>query len=156
MNETCPLPADEPGVTLETAAKTCIAGRLRLINRVVTAIYDEALRPLGIKISQGNILVVTARLSVAQPAQVCEMLQLDLSTLSRNVELMRKNGWVEDVPGDDARCRPFRLTEKGRELMEKAMPAWRQAQEKTRGLLGDEFVLQLDRAALRAIRATRK
>jgi DNA-binding MarR family transcriptional regulator len=145
-----------PKTTLENAAKTCIAGRLRLVNRVVSGLYDDALRPLGLKISQGNILIVTARLGVAQPGQVCEMLQLDLSTLSRNVELMRKNGWIEDVPGDDARSRPFRLTDKGRTLIESALPAWEQAQEQARELLGDEFVRQLNRAALSVVRAGRK
>src|SRR6266849_356527 len=95
--------------TIDTIARTCIASRLRLLNRVVTNFYDDALRPLGVKVSQMNILVVTAKLGLARPAQVCEFLQLDSSTLSRNVERMRANGWLVVVSGEDAREQPFRL-----------------------------------------------
>src|SRR5436189_3205319 len=96
--------------SIDTIAKTCIAVRLRLLNRVVTNFYDEALRPLGLKVSQLNILIVTARLGLARPSQVCEILQLDTSTLSRNVERMRTHGWLEVVPEEDGRVQPFRLT----------------------------------------------
>jgi DNA-binding MarR family transcriptional regulator len=145
----------KPPTTIDTIAKTCIAGRLRLLNRVITNIYDDALRPLGVKISQGNILILTAKLGVALPTQVCDMLQLDLSTLSRNVELMRSRGWLEVVAGEDGRTHPFRLTDKGRRLVEKAIPAWEKAQEQARTLLGEEFVSLLDPAARRARGAAR-
>src|SRR5438094_2431370 len=90
---------------IDTIARDCIAVRLRLLNRVITNLYDDALRPLGLKVSQLNILVVTAKLGLTRPAQVCELLQLDTSTLSRNVERMRAKpkGWLEVVPGEDAR-----------------------------------------------------
>src|SRR5690242_990240 len=109
-----------PEKIVDTIAGTCIAVRLRLLNRVVTGFYDEALRPLGLKISQLNILVVAAKLGLARPAQVCEILQLDTSTLSRNVERMRTQGWLQVAPDDDARAQPFRLTPQGRRLIEKA------------------------------------
>jgi DNA-binding MarR family transcriptional regulator len=128
-------------------AKSCIAVRLRLLNRVVTNLYDEALRPLKLKTAQMNILVVAARLGVAQPAQVCEFLQLDASTLSRNVERMRANGWLEIVPGDDARAQPFRLTAAGKRLIEKAAPAWEIAQRQAEKLLGEPGMALLDQAA---------
>src|SRR5262249_23681683 len=140
----------KPPTTIDTIARTCIAGRLRLLNRVVTNLYDDALRPLRVKISQANILIVTAKLGVALPTQVCDILQLDLSTLSPNVELMRKKGWLEIVPGEDGRTHPFRLTEQGRRLVERAIPAWEKAQEKARALLGDELVSLLGQAARRA------
>lgn len=146
---------DKSATSIDTVAKTCIAGRLRLLNRVVTNIYDDALRPLGLKISQGNILILTGKMGVASPVQVCEYLQLDISTLSRNVELMRKNGWLEEVPGEDARSHPFRLTAKGKRLIEKAMPAWEKAQAEARELLGDDFVSLLNKAAKRASESNR-
>lgn len=133
--------------SLETIAKTCIAVRLRLLNRVVTNFYDDALRSLGLKVSQLNILVVTARLGLARPAKVCEILQLDTSTLSRNVERMRAHGWLEVVPEEDARAQPFRLTSKGKRLIEKAIPAWEEAQGKAAELLGTEGIALLDKAA---------
>ena len=127
----------KPETNIETIATACIAGRLRLLNRVVTKIYDDALRPLGVKLSQGNILAVTAKLGVARPADVCSILELDASTLSRTVERMVANGWLKILPGDDARHHPFQLTDQGRKLMEKAIPAWEKAQAKASLLLGD-------------------
>ena len=135
---------------IDTIAKTCIAVRLRLLNRVVTNLYDDALRPLGLKVSQMNILVVAAKLGLARPAAVCGLLQLDTSTLSRNVERMRAKGWLEVVPGEDARTQPFRLTPQGRRLIEKAVPAWEAAQRQAIELLGDEGIALLDKAAKKA------
>lgn len=146
---------DKTATSIDTIAKTCIAGRLRLINRVVTNIYDDALRPLGLKISQGNILILTSRMGVVSPVQVCEYLQLDISTLSRNVELMRKNGWLEEVPGEDARSHPFRLTAAGKRLIKESIPAWEKAQAEARELLGDDFVSLLNKAAKRASESNR-
>src|SRR5213076_150866 len=138
---------DKPTNSIDTISRTCIAVRLRLLNRVVTNLYDNALRPLGLKVSQLNILIVTARLGLARPARVCEVLQLDASTLSRNVKRMMARGkrWLEVVPGDeDARAQPFRLTAEGRRLIEKAVPAWEEAQRRATELLGDEGIALLD------------
>src|SRR5947199_5681568 len=132
--------------SIDTISRTCIAVRLRLLNRVVTNLYDDALRPLGLKVSQLNILIVTARLGLARPAQVCDILQLDTSTLSRNVERMKAHGWLEVVPDEDARAQPFRLTGQGRRLIEKAVPAWQEAQRRATELLGNEGIALLDKA----------
>jgi DNA-binding MarR family transcriptional regulator len=110
---------------IDAIARSCIAVRLRLLNRVVTNLYDDALRPLGLKVSQLNILVVTAKLGLAQPARICDLLQLDTSTLSRNVERMRSKGWLEVVPAEDARTQPFRRTAQGRRLLGRARPGKR-------------------------------
>ncbi len=96
--------------TEDVIARECLVVRLRMLNRVVTNIYDDALRPLGVKASQLNILVVTAKLGLARPADVCERLQLDISTLSRNAERMKAKGWLEVISDDDGRAQPFRLT----------------------------------------------
>jgi DNA-binding MarR family transcriptional regulator len=132
---------------IDAIARNCIAVRLRLLNRVVTNLYDDALRPLGLKVSQLNILVVTAKLGLARPATVCDFLQLDPSTLSRNVERMRARGWLEVVPGDDARTQPFRLTDEGRRLLEKAAPSWEEAQRQAEELLGEDGVALLSKTA---------
>jgi DNA-binding MarR family transcriptional regulator len=137
-------PADS---SIATIARTCVAARLRLLNRVVTSYYDDALRPLGLKVSQLNVLVVAARLGLARPAAVCEILQLDASTLSHNLKRMLSNGWLEVVPEQDARTQPFRLTAKGKGLLQRAIPAWERAQRQAAELLGDEGVALLDGTA---------
>lgn len=132
---------------VDAVARDCIAVRTRLLNRVITNLYDEALRPLGLKVSQMNTLVVTAKLGVARPAEVCRILKLDTSTLSRNVERMRARGWLDLVPAEDARSHPFRVTSRGRKLLARAIPAWQKAQAKAAKLLGEDGVALVDRFA---------
>ncbi len=135
-----------PPSTVDDVARDCIAVRMRMLNRMITNLYDEALRPLGVKVSQMNILVATAKLGLARPAQVCEILQLDVSTLSRNVDRMRARGWLEVVPGEDARTQPFRLTPAGRTLLERTIPAWEKAQRRASAFLGEDGVALLSKA----------
>ena len=78
---------------------------------------------------------------------MCDILQLDTSTLSRNVERMRAHGWLEVVPGEDARTQSFRLTTQGKRLIERAIPAWEDAQRQAGELLGDQGIALLDKAA---------
>ena len=133
--------------TVDAIAETCIAVRLRRLNRVVTHLYDETLRPLGLKASQLNILIVAAKLGIARPTRVCEILQLETSTLSRNVERMRAQGWLEVVVEQDARVQPFRVTARGKRLIERAVPAWERAQRQASELLGSEGITLLAKTA---------
>jgi DNA-binding MarR family transcriptional regulator len=134
---------------IDKVASECVAVRLRILNRVITNIYDDALRPIDLKVSQMNILVAAAKLGTARPIEVCEHLHLDVSTLSRNVERMKARGWLEVVQGEDGRAQPFRLTPQGRRLLEKAVPAWSEAQQQVKRVLGDMFVKQLNQATKR-------
>ena len=133
----------------DTIAQQCLAVRLRMLNRVITKIYDDAFRPLGVKTSQLNILVATRRSGLTRPAEICHVLQLDTSTLSRNVERMKARGWLEVVPDEDARAQPFRLTAKGKKLLERAKPAWEQAQQKATELLGGDAITVISDAVTR-------
>lgn len=134
---------------IEKIAGECVAVRLRMLNRVVTNIYDDALRPIDLKVSQMNILVATAKMGTARPIEICERLHLDVSTLSRNVERMKARGWLEVVPDEDGRSQPFRLTPQGRKLLEKAIPAWSEAQQQVKKVLGEGVVEQLNQAMQR-------
>src|SRR5260370_7802447 len=108
---------------IDAIARDCISVRLRLLNRVVTNLYDDGLRPLGLKVSQMNIMVVTAKLGLARPATVCDLLKLDTSTLSRNVERMRAKSSLETVPGHNPRTHPFRLTTQRTTILARASPS---------------------------------
>src|SRR5258708_38758834 len=98
---------------IDKLASECVAVRLRMLNRIVTNIYDDALRSLDLKVSQMNILVAAAKMGTARPPEVCEHLHLDVSTLRRNVERMKARGWLEGVPGEDGRSQPFSLPPPG-------------------------------------------
>ncbi|MEE9393002.1 MAG: MarR family winged helix-turn-helix transcriptional regulator [Planctomycetota bacterium] len=115
----------------------------------MSKIYDDALRPLGLRVSQMNILVAAGVVGEARPADVCAALHLDLSTLSRNVERMKAKGWLEVIPDDDGRAQPFRLTRKGSALLSDAAPAWSKAQCRAKSILGGQSLDFLDRAMKR-------
>ena len=125
----------------------CIVTRLRLATRVITKVYDDALRPFGLTVSQMALLAVAADRGAIRQSEVGTQLQLDNSTLSRNLERMRDNGWLEEVVEDDARVHTHRLTESGKTLLERVMPAWRGAQRRTSELLGEAGVKALQRFA---------
>jgi DNA-binding MarR family transcriptional regulator len=127
--------------------RDCIATRLRMANRVITKVYDDALRPLGLTVTQMSMLVVAEDRGFIRQSEVGAELRLDDSTLSRNLERMRANGWLEEAPADDARVHSYRLTEAGRDLLEKTIPAWRKAQTEAQRLLGDAGVQALRRFA---------
>jgi DNA-binding MarR family transcriptional regulator len=134
---------------IDKVASECVAVRLRMLNRVITNIYDDALRSLDLKVSQMNILVAAAKMGTARPSDVCDHLHLDVSTLSRNIERMKARGWLEVVPDEDGRAQPFRLTPQGRTLLETAIPAWSEAQQQVKKVLGNGFVEQLNHAIKR-------
>src|SRR3954466_14563940 len=136
------MEASSMETVIDKVAGECVAVRLRMLNRVITNIYDTALRPLDLKVSQMNILVAAAKMGTARPLEVCEYLHLDVSTLSRNVERMKARDWLEVVPDADGRSQPFQLTSRGHKLLEKAIPAWRKAQRQVTGILGAPFVDQ--------------
>ncbi|WP_246196194.1 MarR family winged helix-turn-helix transcriptional regulator [Aquisphaera giovannonii] len=119
------------------------------MNRVITAIYDEALRPCGLRVSQANLLVAVARLGEARPAALCRAMRLEKSTLSRDVELLKRNGWLESDPPAGGRNQVLRLTAAGSDLLGRAEPAWAEAQRQARTLLGDDGVEALRTIAAR-------
>ncbi len=118
----------------------CVAVRARMLSRVVTAVYDEALRPLGLRVSQLNILVAVALNGPMRPAEISRLLYLEQSTLSRNLSVLRRQGWLATEAGEDDRSQTIAITRKGVALLEKARPPWKQAERKIRKLLSPQGV----------------
>ena len=109
-----------------------------MLSRAVTAIFDEAMRHHGFTVPQMNILACAASFGQVRPGQVSEILHMDHTTTSRNLERMIKNGWLEYVPDADGRAKPIRVTAAGKRLMTKALPDWRIAQKKAEEFLGKD------------------
>jgi DNA-binding MarR family transcriptional regulator len=130
-------------------ARECVAVKLRLINRAVTRLYNKLLRPYGLTISQMNILVAISCMREARQADVCRILDLDKSTLSRDLERLRKRGWVDSAQGTDARTVRLKVTSQGRRLLERVTPAWQQGQRLASAMLGKAEIAAISRAALR-------
>ena len=115
----------------------CLAVRMRVLSRAVTAIYDEIVRQHGVTVPQVNLLACTASFGETRPGRISEALHMDHTTTSRNVERLVKAGWLEYVPDHDGRARPFRVSRRGQRLLKKILPDWRIAQRKAHQFLGD-------------------
>jgi DNA-binding MarR family transcriptional regulator len=117
--------------------RECLLTRTRRISRVITNIYDHEMRPLGVGSAQISLLVTIARLDGASRAEIGRANYQDRSTLTRNLALLLKEGWVEELAAE-GRSRPIILSKVGRELLTAAAPRWRAAQAEARKVLGNE------------------
>jgi len=125
---------------IDELARDCLALRVRLIGRAVTAVYDRAVEAHGLSIAQVNLLAALGKAGPCPPTKLGDVLQLERSTVSRNLNLLLKHGWVEAVSSDAKGVRDVALTPSGRRKIESVMPAWRKAQQQAAQLLGTEGV----------------
>jgi len=107
-----------------------------MVSRAVTQLYDEVLRPSGLRVTQFSILAVMARMREANLRQLEDALAIDQTTLTRSLSLLERDGVIERVPHPDGRIKAMRLTPKGRRALEVARPLWAQAQNKVLRELG--------------------
>lgn len=116
----------------------CACVNLRRASRAVTDLYDEALKPCGLRVTQFSMLRTIHRAGAAMITAVAERLALDRTTMSRNLRRLEREGLIERVAGDDRRARVVRLSAKGRKRMERAIPHWEKAQARIARKLGGD------------------
>jgi DNA-binding MarR family transcriptional regulator len=121
----------------------CACVRARRAARALTAIYDEALRPAGLKITQFSALRTIERLQPVNIAGLAGEMALDRSTLGRNLLLLRRQGLVRFADAQDEREWSIELTAKASALLRKSLPLWEGAQAKVERRLGRQGVAQL-------------
>src|ERR1700680_251121 len=132
--------------------RECVVFRVRMLSRIITGIYDDAFSGIGMKVSQFSVLVAVSNREKARPAELAKILQMDESTLSRNVERMCARGWLRLEPDGDRRSHLIEVTDKGQALIRKCLPAWQRAQEEVGQRLGADSVAAL-KSALRKLSA---
>ena len=108
----------------------CVCDTLRMVTRAVTQLYDDVLRPSGLRVTQFSILATIARLGQANLKQLEDALAIDQTTLTRSLNILQRDGLIERAPHPDGRIKAMRLTSKGRRVLEIARPLWAQAQHK--------------------------
>jgi DNA-binding MarR family transcriptional regulator len=124
------------GSSVDEIVSDCLAVRVRLIGRTLTSIYDSALSGHDVTIAQVNLLAALGKVGPCAPSRLGEVLQLERSTVSRNVNLLLNHGWLESLSSDAKGVREVALTRAGRAKIESVMPRWRQAQRQATQLLG--------------------
>ena len=95
----------------------------------MTQFYDACLAEAGIEAAQFALLMALDMAKDKSQAALGQMLGMDKTTVSRNLKVLRKKGWVQSVAGEDARRRCVSLTAEGRARLREAKPAWRRAGE---------------------------
>jgi DNA-binding MarR family transcriptional regulator len=126
----------EPKELARAMVNECIAVRVRLLSRVVTNLYNDALRPLGVKANQVTILVLLISSEKLSPGDVGQTLHMEKSTVSRNIERMRAKGWIEKQRGDGDSSHFLVVTREGMDLLTAVHAKWLEAQKQARSLLG--------------------
>ena len=115
----------------------CACATLRRAARAVSQLYADEFHGL-LEGTQFSLLALLNKQPGTNQSTLGQILMLDKTTLSRNLNLMKRKGWVEPAPVDDKRERGFQLSASGSELLEKAKPAWLRAQARLQSAMGDE------------------
>ena len=110
--------------------QSCVCYNLRKASRCITRLYDEFLKPSGIKATQLTILFGTKILQPVTLKRLSKASMMDRTTLSRNLKPLEKNRLVRVEPGQDRRERIVTLTDTGERVLATAYPLWEHAQNK--------------------------
>jgi DNA-binding MarR family transcriptional regulator len=107
-----------------------------MVSRAITQLYDDVLRPSGLRVTQLNILETIARLDQASLRQLESTLAIDQTTLTRSLNLLERDRLIERVPHRDGRIKAMKLTSKGRRALAAARTRWARVQDKVLSDLG--------------------
>ncbi len=116
----------------------CMGLHIRRASRIVTQAYDAALRPIGLEINQLTLLVAVHLFETVPITQLAQELFADQTTVTRNVKLLEKRGWVAINPGEDRRIKLVSLTVEGQAILEQALPVWKQVQAELMQHFGEQ------------------
>jgi DNA-binding MarR family transcriptional regulator len=116
--------------------RNCVCFNLRKAARAVTQVYDEILRPTGLRATQHSLLQVIELSGTVSISTLAERAVMDRTTLARNLDLLEREGLVRIQSGEDARVREVTLTTTARKKLAAALPYWEKAQAQVTEKLG--------------------
>lgn len=117
MNVNVPMKKIAPR---QAALDPCLCNEVKKLSRLLGRIYDAALAPTGINITQLSVLRVIARLPNETMAHIAEALEMDRTTFYRAVAPMLRDGWLKPLEGADDRSKSVALTTEGKRLLAQA------------------------------------
>jgi DNA-binding MarR family transcriptional regulator len=131
----------------------CACLNLRQATRAVTQLYDEFLRPSGLRATQFSLLSVIRLTGGASIGALADTAVMDRTTLTRNLKLLEDMKLIRSVEGEDARVRLVTLTPAGEARLEAARPHWEEAQAHMTKSLGRAELDRLLRGLSSAVAA---
>ena len=114
----------------------CACGRLRRAARALTQLYDDAMAPAELRVTQFSLLRTLARTGSMRISEFASAQLLDRTALSRNLDPLVERGLVKVAAGKDARTREIVLTRAGEAALRAATPYWERAQKQVAKRLG--------------------
>jgi DNA-binding MarR family transcriptional regulator len=124
----------------------CACNQLRRATRSITRLYDAAMAPAGLKVTQLPILVGLGSAGELPVTTLAEALALDRTTLTRNLKVLEERGLVSVAEDDeDARVRLVSLTEKGSQALAGALGSWKGVQDAVEAQFGSDRLRALYR-----------
>jgi DNA-binding MarR family transcriptional regulator len=137
------LSADISEIAAMTSS-SCLATRVRQLSRIVTRVYDDAMRPLGITASQFTLLTQLAQQDGITAVEIGFALDIEKSTLSRNLKRLLALSLIIMDPPAGRRGRGLHLTPKGQAVLKDAYPVWIEAQRLATTVMGPDSKGTLD------------
>ena len=125
------------------AGAPCVCARLRRASRAVTQLYDDALAPAGLRVTQFSLLRMLEQHGAMTISTLASTLLLDRTAVSRNLDPLIARKLVSVVPGSDARTREVTITASGRQATEAAAPHWTKAQVDVASRIGTQRLTAL-------------
>jgi DNA-binding MarR family transcriptional regulator len=115
----------------------CFCANLRRASRALTQLYENALRPFGIRATQFTILQALSRTGEVSQGQLAEILAMDSTSLTRTIATMKRQGWIKERRGQDRRERWLSLAKPGEAQLRRVSPAWEKVQASLHERIGD-------------------
>jgi DNA-binding MarR family transcriptional regulator len=115
-----------------------MCANLRRASRVLTQLYDDALRPLGLRATQFTVLQALSLAGEVTQVLLGEILAMDSTTLTRTLDILEGHRWIVKRHGEDRREWRIRLSKRGQTQLRRALPAWRSVQDRLHTQLGNE------------------
>jgi DNA-binding MarR family transcriptional regulator len=132
----------------------CACANLRRAARSITRLYNHELRSEKIEITQFTLLMALDHTGDISQGKLGKVLALDSTTLTRMLEPLKKQGWIQGKEGDDRRVRIIRLTTAGRAKLQHGLPLWKRAQARIESTLGEPSMRKLEMLLTRVTAAS--
>ena len=116
---------------------SCTCGKLREAARAVTLLYDTAFKASGLLSTQLGVLHIIHDSTSITISKLAGRLGMDRTTLTRNLSVLERQGYINISAGKDTRTRIVTITSKGRTTVAKAIPFWNDVQRKVRQQMGE-------------------
>ena len=149
-------PSANAGPHREPLALPCACANLRRAARIVTQLYDEALRPARMRATQFTLLQALVLAKGISQGKLADLLGMDSTTLTRTLSLLRRKGWIQSTRGADRRQIRLTLTADGARQYRAARPYWLTVQRHLRKGLGHSDWKRLITTAIRTAGLARK